>query len=502
MSNYDPFAEIEINETEPKQEGQKIASLVLDPVREKFYAMRELASNNPDSWNDAKLFYRQGKFMENFADDCDKFVPLAMYSPSYQRLGYDHLRTYFSWRTKVRQGIFPQEEITLSYVFLYVYELLSNIGVTDPMDGLDKILSLWHGYGAKFAALDKYIPQWLQDYHVYYTLPHTFEAFVQQHNLQQFYREFSMFDLNPDTTFESWLGTSTYEISKSEFYASNTELMRLAFSDGMIMLENHMKTLDFTFAELFCQKWNMSTWRPFISAVFYPWQKQEDRVVQLSPSNVYKLDGGVWTTSLLVPYKHMNDLAGYFLKQTEIFLRQILKYKKLSPPGVAKLLQAKTRFLEMGTSLEALTALLEKSVANSYRNFNRVVVEVDARSLSRIRQEADVTQEKLIVEEKEAAIVSVPVAPEKPADPVENDSPWAALKAALTQTELAALKIALQNPSDIKQFANDNGIMLEVLGDGINEKAMDAIGDNILEVTDEIEIYPEYEPNIRELFGG
>ncbi|MCL2250231.1 MAG: hypothetical protein FWC13_13320, partial [Oscillospiraceae bacterium] len=69
---------------------------------------------------------------------------------------------------------------------------------------------------------------------------------------------------------------------------------------------------------------------------------------------------------------------------------------------------------------------------------------------------------------------------------------WQSLKSALSQTELKALSIALQDSENVKSFADENGIMLEVLADGINEKATDHIGDGILEVTDGVLVYEEY----------
>ena len=44
-------------------------------------------------------------------------------------------------------------------------------------------------------------------------------------------------------------------------------------------------------------------------------------------------------------------------------------------------------------------------------------------------------------------------------------------------------------------------MMLEVLLDGINEKAMDAIGDAVLEMDDTVVVYEEYREKLLELVG-
>ena len=73
---------------------------------------------------------------------------------------------------------------------------------------------------------------------------------------------------------------------------------------------------------------------------------------------------------------------------------------------------------------------------------------------------------------------------------------WKALKNALTDIERKALSLALQENADIKSFANENNIMLEVLADSINEKAADYIGDNLLEIDEDMILYDEYRDNI------
>ena len=62
------------------------------------------------------------------------------------------------------------------------------------------------------------------------------------------------------------------------------------------------------------------------------------------------------------------------------------------------------------------------------------------------------------------------------------------------------LAVALKG-GNIKQFAGQNKIMLEVLADGINEKAADCLGDNILELEDDMVIYEEYRAHVAEMVG-
>lgn len=81
------------------------------------------------------------------------------------------------------------------------------------------------------------------------------------------------------------------------------------------------------------------------------------------------------------------------------------------------------------------------------------------------------------------------------ASPDSLSDPWECLKNALTPLEQDAVlhlwmeqentAPCVENPTtqicDLKQFAQKNNIMLEVLIDGINEKAVDCIGDSLLD---------------------
>ena len=81
----------------------------------------------------------------------------------------------------------------------------------------------------------------------------------------------------------------------------------------------------------------------------------------------------------------------------------------------------------------------------------------------------------------------------------ENDE-WKALGEALTETERQALRIILNDKTNLKQFADGQGIMLEVLAEGINEKASDMVGDGLLD--NDFEVYEDYLEDVRKMLDG
>jgi hypothetical protein len=154
-----------------------------------------------------------------------------------------------------------------------------------------------------------------------------------------------------------------------------------------------------------------------------------------------------------------------------------------------------------------LDKVIEKAVSDFYNDRNRTVVTVNHTNLARIREEALETQGSLMVEEdgfgnkneSELFISSVDSrfdSIEPPPLTLSFADGWKALKNALTDMERQALSLTLQENSDLKTFATNSGVMLEVLLDSINEKAADCIGDNLLEVDDGVVLYDEYRENV------
>lgn len=114
------------------------------------------------------IFVKQGKLLASYEDDYVYDRPVLRYFPTYQSLTDPELRGYFSWRTKLRRG--NLQKTSLTYAFLYIYELLNQIGVTDPMDGYRKLTEFRDAYGALDDGILPYLNLWLMDYVVYYNL--------------------------------------------------------------------------------------------------------------------------------------------------------------------------------------------------------------------------------------------------------------------------------------------------------------------------------------------
>ena len=489
--------------------AEPIKPRIIDPIREKFYEMRKLASARPFARSDSELFYRQARFMEDFTDNYEGNAAFNMYYPCYQNMGHDYLRTYFTWRTKVRNG--EINPISLSYIFLYIYEILSGIGTTDPNDGLNKLMDIWDAFSQNNQTIEKYLPKWLKDYHIFYELPHTFPEFIEEHQMQRYYSLTLLFNENTQNKLELWNAISGYDIKASKFYKEgNEQLLSDCFSVVLQEIQDFCKKRETRFEDLLVYSVSRrSPWQPFKHAHYGSRLKQTDREIKISEFERYYCKHGEWTANLPIYYSSQKDFVGYVIKKTEACLRQATKYKyKL----VADMKSGSKPFRELqrpAAKRAELDKTIESAVENFYKDLHRIAVTVDHTNLARIRTEALETQEQLIVpEERQGDGSSVLAAPATAIPAATSATPaeepvtlsfadgWKALKQMLTELERKALALALQENADIKTFADKHNIMLEVLADSINEKAADCIGDSLLEIDEEIILYDEYRENI------
>ncbi len=542
---------------------EKIEVPEKDEIRELFHQMRDIERAHRSSVhysrffdrrvqnNQAIIFYQQGLFMKDFCDNYSDNSPFSHYFPNYQMMNYEQLRTYFTWRTEVRKG--NVSDTSLSYAFLYIYELLSNIGVNSPQDGLDKLMFFWKAFNNHNHSIDKYILRWLKDYHIYYKILLPFNEFIKKNNLASHYPKIA----DDEDNFHLFCAISKYDIRKSTFFTSgNEKLMTDCFHFVINKLRQVFIDNGIHFDEsIFHPTKKMTVWEPFEGALFYEWMRQPDRRIVLSENEIYVCSKNKWTFCTVITNESGRELLGYVMKQMEAGLRKMTKYKHKLSANISTVKHAMiSKLNEKGQSLENI---VNSAVIEFYRETTKTIIKVNHQALSQIRQEALATQEKLIVPDQIEASSHIPAEQEqlgtsaslygeesgsssllnqeklgtplltnqeelnlyerKPLnqslittheistipiiekDPLSMPDIWQDFKKKLTKTEIQALSVLLYREVDIKKFAVDCDIMLEVLVDGINQKAMDSIGDNLMD--EEFILYDDYKEQVKELVG-
>ncbi|WP_052759674.1 TerB N-terminal domain-containing protein [Paenibacillus sp. DMB20] len=90
------------------------------------------------------------------------FVPFKSYWPTYDHMSSAQVKWYFYWREEVRSGRYPDTD--LSYLFLYVYELINGIGWTYPEQGWQLMNGVRNAYRERYSKIDAYMREWLFDF--------------------------------------------------------------------------------------------------------------------------------------------------------------------------------------------------------------------------------------------------------------------------------------------------------------------------------------------------
>lgn len=96
------------------------------------------------------------------------FVPFQNYWPTYEQMNPQQKRWYLYWRGKVRAERYPDTD--LSYLFVYLYELIHGFGWSVPTQGAELMRRVWLGYRERYPKLDGYIREWMYDFAVVFRL--------------------------------------------------------------------------------------------------------------------------------------------------------------------------------------------------------------------------------------------------------------------------------------------------------------------------------------------
>ena len=463
---------------------------IIAPLPPAIRAARSIESTAAMGEDWKKIFYKQAKLLERYEDDYEYPCGTTRYYPTYQSLTDEELRGYFTWRTKLRHGRLCKTSCT--FVFLYIYEVINQIGVTDPADGYNKLMNFWDEYEDVGGAISEYLSRWVADYIIYYHLdPVLFEK-TRGHEYDQSLSVLEHIEQREDaevvqavkTLAPRWLGRSRYYVEHTA--EMDTVLVRVLRR----MSEHYAKSCKKTMTEQFfgCEgKYQM---RLFENAVFCDPLKCRNAEYVVDSQRVYRCENGIWYScekhSNLNRGSKLNDLV----KTIDSMMRAETAYKSKIKPELA------TRWIVRMIEEEIQKLLAEQKAAEEKK------VTIDFKQLNRIRKDAAVTREKLIVDEEAFEPEEEPeegIAPREQALPAEKfpgetaeeteastglPLPQEPDAPALSDAERRLLQCLLYGGS--LGWVQAEGHMLSVLVDGINEKFYDLIGDTVVDETPQV----------------
>lgn len=423
--------------------------------------MRELVRNDTlFGRSEAEIFYRQAKFMENFDDDFDESCEFLRYFPTYQVMTDRQLRCYFSWRGRLRRG--TVQPTSLSYVFLYLYELLHQIGVASPGEGYHALKQFWNDYRVFEPKLDRYLPLWLRDYIVYYDLDRAFLADLPPEPLDAAVLTLqNCRECGADELFQALNTLSAYDLGSSRFCREHPEEVKFVVRDVLLALADCCeKKRKSDIRRRLCGDCRTSSCVLFHSAVFFDRLKRQEYCYEINPVHRYFCRNGSWSCERFFPSKSRRQETGTLLKTIDFLMRQDFGFRS-------------------SLKVEKISALYRELIGNALRHLReetrkRTLPRLDLSRLDRIRLDAMEIQERLIVETPE----ELPPEPSSPPEPPAPAAP-AEYPAGLTGAEYRFLLRLLGG--DAEGPAEPPGGPAEtLLIDSINEKLFDRFGDTVI----------------------
>lgn len=426
--------------------------------------------------SNSKKFYLMGRYMEDFEDNYDKRKSFFCYYPTYSQMDVKQLRTYFTWRTKVRKGII--EETGLSYVFLYMYELINIIGVSSAEEAFSALKSFCEGYYPIDNSIIRYYRKWAAELVIYYGLP--VELLGGLIDLDYENAANTLIDCNDrsdDELYSAIARLSSYNPEKSAFGKKYHE--------------------DFS---------------AVITAVYRKWAEYCDKRCKRSLSErlfgcrvnerKYFFDDAVFFENAAPPDHEyvVNENHRYVYKDGKC---RVLKYafngKKSSELGavireIDRLMRIEYGFdkplsgeLDNKTIVKIILGEI-KCFTEEKRKREARIVRIDTSQLSHIRRDADIIRDKLMTDEDMSDDIAIT---ENAAEECSDEA------SPLDDTEAAFLRIMLSG-GDHSAFASENGLMVSVVCDSINEKLFDMFGDTVIEyIGDEPSVIEDYAEELK-----
>lgn len=439
----------------------------------------------------AKNFYHQGQMMADYEDHYSASAAFMRYYPTYHDMNLAQLRTYFAWRSQIRKGNYPKT--STSYAFVYVYELLNNIGVNSAEDGYQKLQLFIKNYVQKYdKGMLVYLKKWLQDYVLYYHLGQDFAQKVFQKELKADHNYYVL--LHPkqakaEDVYQVFLQISSYLktclANKKLFKQMPKIIYEVWFQIMQVEKDKGLSYFHYHIAHR-----NLLTKHLFAGAVFYQRPSYQPQNYRLDEERQYFYQNNdEWQVNALLPNSRQKSDVNTLMHEIDRLTRQSF--------GLGRPL--KPRKIED----EFLTAIKQgiKVYRQKAEEAKRPKIKINFADLGQIRADASQTRDSLLTDEEKQM--------EREEEQAELAQKKKAAQAAkpkintynLNKDELYFL-LALLKKQPYQDYLKKHHLMASILADQINDKLFDEIGDSVIEFNekDQPQIIADYQPDLENMF--
>ena len=425
----------------------------------RYLEMKSLAAKHCMNTQSAEsLFYKQGMFMADFEDDYTFHGNFIRYYPTYQSMNNEQLRAYFSWRTKVRHGEIRKTE--LSFVYVYIYELLNQIGVSSAEEGFYTLQNFQKAYKDFDFRTEQFVKTWLKDYVIYNNLD---SSLIEEFSISSSYEKalinlIRFKDLDLETLFTSLCELSSYKLCNSRFYKAYPEDVQTVVCNVYNRIcehyDKHKKCSYFNhlFGNMMVFPRNM-----FSFAVFYDRRHYENYDYVISDIHKYHCRNGRWTLETYPSAAKKNAELGLILRSIDRIMREVYhyKYKLKSEP--------------LPVEPEALILKETERLLAQKKKLSLPRIEIDISRLSAIRQASVITRDKLITEEERGIEEEVKEESQEPAN----------TSGILDDTEYQFVRCLIEGIK-YDELLREKALSVSILADSVNEKLFDLFQDTVI----------------------
>ena len=523
--------------------------------------VRELATGQGDYFDTTYAqysthFVEQAELYEDVQSKSAKFVEFESYLPAYYEMSRAQRKYYFFWRTQAREGEYL--ETARSYIFVHIFELINQIGISNTPDGYEQLKRLWLNYRSKYPSLDDCLPDWISDYAVvnqlsvhpldiYTAAPATF-GYAKDYAdlLLSSYAERKL-DQMPLPLIDALID---HRIEKSKFYqGANIKLLQDALPKVLGEVDSYLRKRGSGIFRRYKPARTVPVYREPFSAAIYVGSQSEIKIADIHPYTTY-LPLRKFLTQVV---KHTENLL-----RDQVGHRGRLQVKDLNDEikaVIASVLPAHTKAVEITIAGDAKSAPSMPIPARAkskpaHKAKPKPVIDIDYGKIEQLQRDSDEIFERLNLETPVSAVAAeadmaetgaaeeaheesvtpvveapevhenlietelngsvndsspVPGLPSEQIEPEssELDEEWLFFAESLSDLhrEVLASMIAAEDASStIDQIARRNAVMPSLLLDTINELAQDAIGDLLINVDIEPPtIEPEYEEMVHHI---
>lgn len=438
----------------------------------------------PGSIRREQNFYLQGKLMASYEDHYEGKQSFLRYYPTYHDLTVGQARTYFTWRTKIRQNIY--EKISDSYAYIYLYELLNGIGIKNPEAGLDKLITFNKNYAQKFSPeMGAYLERWICDYIIFYNINKTNNTFFvrEQTNDKKYEQLLYPDQFSNHEVAESLIKLSNYKIRNCPLYKKSIEKF-----EYLLVLIWH-KILDlrndgFDFFTSYIAYKNQMTIQLFSAAVFNHQLEPKTTSYEIDQIRKYFYDEekNTWYCESYWGLTGQKSIMGNFLHEVDREIRLCFNLgRNLKPRKIEK---------------HYLKAIRDgiKEYQIEEQKLKQPKIEFNLSQLSTIREDAAGTRDSLLTEEE---LQAEQEEREQIEETVVNDEQE---DYGLSSEEMATIILLLKG-KDLNKYLKEHHLMAAVIIDNINEKLFDEFGDNVIEFINDIPtVIEDYQEDLEDMF--